>query len=171
MLVQRVLILLWKYLLVKEEELFCWWKVSKFLLAALFANARILMLANFGLKIRPFWDSDHENWYSYFSRKQNTFCENNLHQITYLPKSYLWTKNEGNRFFNSCHSMVDISWPSLLNCFVKDKQTLETEDTLYKLSLLKEKYIISVYLWCMKGESLSSKFPRVQADDKLGLSF
>ena len=44
------------------------------------------MLANFGLKIRPFWDSDHENWYSYFSRKQKTFCQNNLHQITYLPK-------------------------------------------------------------------------------------
>ena len=41
MLVQRVLILLWKYLsdlLVKEEELFYWWEVSKFLLAALFAN-------------------------------------------------------------------------------------------------------------------------------------
>ena len=98
MLVQRVLILLWKYLLVKEEELFYWWKVSKFLLAALFANARRvhLMLANFGLKIRPFWDSHHENWYSYFSRKQNTFCENNLHQITYLPKRW---RNEGNRFF------------------------------------------------------------------------
>ena len=29
-----------------------------------------LMLANFGLKIRPFWDSDHENWHSY------TFLEN-----------------------------------------------------------------------------------------------
>ena len=29
-----------------------------------------LMLANFGLKIRPFWDSGHENWYSY------TFLEN-----------------------------------------------------------------------------------------------
>ena len=29
------------------------------------------------------------------------------------------TKNEGNRFFNSCHSMVNISWPSLLiNVFV-----------------------------------------------------
>ena len=40
MLVQRVLILLWKYLLVKEEDLFYWWKVSKFLLTALFANAR-----------------------------------------------------------------------------------------------------------------------------------
>ena len=75
-----------------------------------------LMLANFGLKIWPFWDSDHwhENWYSHFSRKQKAFWENNLHQITYLPKRYLWTKNEGNRFFNSCHSMVDISWPSLL---------------------------------------------------------
>ena len=40
MLVQRVLILLWKYLLVKEEDLFYWWKESKFLLTALFANAR-----------------------------------------------------------------------------------------------------------------------------------
>ena len=28
-----------------------------------------LMLANFGLKIRPFWDADHKNLYSYFSRK------------------------------------------------------------------------------------------------------
>ena len=40
MLVQQVLILLWKYLLVKEEELLYGWKVSKFRLAALFANAR-----------------------------------------------------------------------------------------------------------------------------------
>ena len=43
-----------------------------------------------------------------------TYCENNSYQITYLPKNYLWTKNEGNRFFNSCHSMLHISWPSLL---------------------------------------------------------
>ena len=40
MLVQPVLILLWKYLLMKEEQLFYWWKVTKFLLTALFANAR-----------------------------------------------------------------------------------------------------------------------------------
>ena len=40
MSVQQVLILLWKYLLVKEEELLYGWKVSKFRLAALFANAR-----------------------------------------------------------------------------------------------------------------------------------
>ena len=73
-----------------------------------------LMLANFGLKIRPFWDSDHENWYSYSFLENKAFCENNLHQITYVPKSYLWTKNEGNRFINSCHSMRDISWQSLL---------------------------------------------------------
>ena len=33
-------ILLWQYLLVEEEELFYWSKVSRFLLAALFANAR-----------------------------------------------------------------------------------------------------------------------------------
>ena len=65
------------------------------------------MLANFGLKIRPFWDSDYKNWYSYFSK---AFWENNLHHITYLRKSYLWTKNEGNRFFNFCDLMV--SWPS-----------------------------------------------------------
>ena len=30
----------WKYLLVKEKELLCWWEVSKFRRAALFANAR-----------------------------------------------------------------------------------------------------------------------------------
>ena len=42
--------------------------------------------------------------------KIKDFCENNLHQITYLPKHYLWTKNEGNRYFNSClSSSVDVS--------------------------------------------------------------
>ena len=79
-----------------------------------------LMLANFGLKTRPFWDADLKKWYSCFSRKYKAFCENNLHQITYLPKSYLWTKNEGNRCFNSCHSMVDISWQSLLKGDLKE---------------------------------------------------
>ena len=67
------------------------------------------MLANFGLKIRPFWDSDHENWYSYFSGKWKAFCENDLHQITYLTKSFLGTKNEGNWF-----STLAIGWLSLL---------------------------------------------------------
>ena len=33
--------------------LLCWWEVSKFLHAALFANVRKVMLANFGFKIRP----------------------------------------------------------------------------------------------------------------------
>ena len=47
MLVQRVLMLLWKYLLVKEEELFYAWKVSKFLLAALFGNARRVDVSKF----------------------------------------------------------------------------------------------------------------------------
>ena len=56
---QRVLILLWKYFLVKEEELFYWWKVSKFLLAPLFANARRVKVSKFQventaiLRLRP----------------------------------------------------------------------------------------------------------------------
>ena len=109
MSVQRVLILLWKYLLVTEQELFYWWKVSKFLLAAFLRTQIKLILANFGLKIRLFWDSGHENWYSYFSRKWKAFCENDLHQITYLTKSFLGTKNEGNWF-----STLAIGWLSLL---------------------------------------------------------
>ena len=47
MSVQRVLILLRKYVLVKEEELFYWWKVFKFLLAPLFANARRVDVSKF----------------------------------------------------------------------------------------------------------------------------
>ena len=43
----QVLILLWKYLLVKEEEFFYWWKVSTFLLAALFANMRGVYVSKF----------------------------------------------------------------------------------------------------------------------------
>ena len=47
MTVPRVSILLWTYPLVKEEELFHWWKVFKFLLAALFANARRVDVSKF----------------------------------------------------------------------------------------------------------------------------
>ena len=48
-----------RYLLVEEEELFYWWKVSKFLLAALFANARRVDVNKFRventaiLRLRP----------------------------------------------------------------------------------------------------------------------
>ena len=90
--------------------MFYWWKVSKFLLVALFANARRVNVSKFRVENTAILG---KLIFLLFS-KTKAFCENNLHQITYLPKSYLWTKNEGNRFFNSCHSMVDISWPSLL---------------------------------------------------------
>ena len=40
MSVRWVSLLFWKYLLVKEEQWFCWKKVSKFLRAALIANER-----------------------------------------------------------------------------------------------------------------------------------
>ena len=115
MLVQRVLILLWKYLLVKEEELFYWWKVSKFLLAALFANARRVDVSTFRVKNTAIFETP--------TTKTNilTFLENErlyarttyIRLLIYLKAIY-GPKNEGNRFFNSCYSMVDISWLSLL---------------------------------------------------------
>ena len=66
------------------------------------------MLGNFGLKKKGHFEAPTPKT-DILSRKEKAFCENNLHQITHLPKSYIWTKNEGNRFFNSCHSLVDIS--------------------------------------------------------------
>ena len=95
LLVQGVLILFWKYLLVKEEELFCLWKVSKFLLATLFANARSVDVSKLRvekkaiLRLRP-----RKQIFLLFSKKK-VFCENNLHQITYLPKAIMdrkWRK-------------------------------------------------------------------------------
>ena len=42
-----------------------------------------------------------------------------LHHVSYLPKSYLWTKKVKEiYFFNSCHEiriLLEFSWPSLLN--------------------------------------------------------
>ena len=70
------------------------------LLAALFTNARSLDVSKF--------------------RVENAAENNRLSaRTTYirLPiylKAIYGQKNEGNRFFNSCPSMVDISWPSLL---------------------------------------------------------
>ena len=43
-------LLAWKYLLVEEKEFFCSWKVSKFLHAASFANARKVNVSEFQVK-------------------------------------------------------------------------------------------------------------------------
>ena len=65
------------------------------------------MLANFGLTINGHQTpTTKTNILTFVENKRLFSCENNLHQIT---KSYLWTKNKGNRFFNFCYSMVDIS--------------------------------------------------------------
>ena len=40
----------WKYLLVKEKELFCWWEVSKFFSEALFANVKKVDVSEFQVK-------------------------------------------------------------------------------------------------------------------------
>ena len=114
MSVQRVSILLSKYLLLKEEELFYWWKVSKFLLAPLFANARRVDVSKFRventaiLRLRP-----RKLIFLLFS-KIKAFLRDNLHQITYLPKSYLWTKMKEIDFSTLATGNVAISWPSLL---------------------------------------------------------
>ena len=73
-----------------------------------------LMLANFGLKIRPFWDSDHENWYSTFLENERLFARTTYIRLLIYLKAIYGQKNEGNRFFNYCYSMVDISWLLLL---------------------------------------------------------
>ena len=44
---ERVSLLPWKYLPVREKELLCWWLVSKFLRVALFANARKVDVSEF----------------------------------------------------------------------------------------------------------------------------
>ena len=48
--VRRASLLPWKYLFVEEEEFFCSLKVSKFLHAASFANARKVDIAEFKVK-------------------------------------------------------------------------------------------------------------------------
>ena len=48
--VRRASLLPWKYLLEEEEEFFCSLKVSKFLHAASFANARKVDIAEFKVK-------------------------------------------------------------------------------------------------------------------------
>ena len=41
----------------------------------------------------------------------------NTSHVNGIRRLRVRTKTEGNRFFNSCHSRVDISWPSLLSCW------------------------------------------------------
>ena len=48
--VRRASLLPWKYLFVEEEEFFCSLKVSKFLHAASFANARKVDVTEFKVK-------------------------------------------------------------------------------------------------------------------------
>ena len=48
--VWRVLLCPWKYLLVKEKELLCWWELSKFLHAASLENPRKVDVSDFEVK-------------------------------------------------------------------------------------------------------------------------
>ena len=48
--VWRVLLFPWKYLLVKEKELLCWWELSKFLHPASLENPRKVDVSDFEVK-------------------------------------------------------------------------------------------------------------------------
>ena len=126
MLVQRVLILLWKYLLVKEEELFYWWKVSKFLLAALFANATRVDVSKFRventaiLRLRP-----RKLIFLTFLENKRLFARTTYIRLLIYLKAIYGQKMKEIDFFNFCHSLVDISWPSLL---IKIKKALARHD-------------------------------------------
>ena len=103
-----------KVSLVEEEEFFCSLKVSKFLHAASFANARKVDVSEFKVK----------NWGSLRLRHQKNdlliFLTNKRHlagtiDIRFLI--YLTAIYEQNMKLN-CHEikiLVDFSWPSLLN--------------------------------------------------------
>ena len=80
-------------LLVKEKELVCWWKVQ-----VLFSNARK-------------------------TEKKRLLAETSYNTFLIYLKAYLWTKKERNRLFHSCHSMLDISWPSRVSGAWKCSQT------------------------------------------------
>ena len=41
----------------------------------------------------------------FLSNIKKAFGGKNSHHVSYLPKSYLWTKHEINRFFSSCHEI------------------------------------------------------------------
>ena len=85
----------------ERKRVFYWRKVSKFLLAALFANARRVDVTCSKFRVQ------NKAIFTFLGNERLFGRKTYNHQITYLPKSYLWTKNEGNRFFNSCHSMLD----------------------------------------------------------------
>lgn len=151
---QRVLILLWQYLLVKEEELFYLWDMSKFLLVALIANVRRVDVTkiNFQFEIGPFWDSNHENVHCIFL----TFLENKrFFARTLFTSDYLSTlklsmdKNEGNRFLNSwcsifpdrCSLSLEViflallpTWGENLLCLLKKAQQREQQKSLFFLN-------------------------------------
>ena len=57
-----------------------------------------------------------------FLENKRLLQENSLHQINriiYLKATYGTKKMKRNRFFNSCHSILKLSWPSLLNCLAQ----------------------------------------------------
>ena len=84
----------------KRKELFCWLKKSKFLRVALFANVRrVLLLANFRLKIRPFRDWYHVIFLLYSKIKRH--LRENFTSYFLYTKSYLQKTKNNKSLFHS----------------------------------------------------------------------
>ena len=113
MLVQQVLILLWKYLLVKEEELLYWWKVSKFLLAALFANARRVDVSKF-----------RDSYFETLTTKTNilTFLENKrlFARTTYIRLLIYLKAIYGKKWRQSIFQLLPLDGRYFLTVALKD---------------------------------------------------
>ena len=147
---QRVSILLWQYLLVKEEELFYWWDVFKFLLAALFANARRVDVIKF-----PVWNRAIlrlQPW----KRISLTFLQNKrFFARTLFTSDYLSTlklsmdKNKWNQILNSwcsifpdcCSLSLEViflallpTWGENLLCLLKKAQQQQQQKSPFFLN-------------------------------------
>ena len=109
--VRRASLLPWKYLLVEEKEFFCSWKVSKFLHAASFANARKVTVNEFQVKnYGAVWGplklsrTSKTDLLTFLTNKKLLAGTIYFRFLIYLKAIYE-QKNERNWFFNSCHKI------------------------------------------------------------------
>ena len=67
------------------------------------------MLANFGLKKRHFETATTKTDILTFPENKSVFARTTYIRLLIYLKAIYGQKKEGNRFFNSCYSLVDIS--------------------------------------------------------------
>ena len=147
---QRVSTLLWQYLLVKEEELFYWWDMSKFLLAALFAKTRRVDVIKFPVWNRAILRLQPQKHIFLTFLQNKRFFARTLFTSDYLSTLKLsMDKNEGNRFLNSwcsifpdrCSLSLEVifvallpTWGENVLCLLKKAQQRQQQKSLFFLN-------------------------------------